>query len=99
VIFSGVNDSKTDKSIIAGKTVTGFTVEGELVLKVFEKLKSDGVTMVVDAVEKVGAYYSSPMQPFDDYSISVGCLITGANPESSRSTAETVVKAFEKLST
>jgi len=98
VIFSGINDSKSGKSIIDGETVTGFTVEGEVILHVFEKLKSDGVNFVVDAVEKVGAYYSSPMLPFDDYSISVGRLITGANPASARSAAERVVKAVEKFS-
>jgi putative intracellular protease/amidase len=98
VIFTGVNDSKTGKSIIDGKAVTGFTVEGEVVLEVFDKLKSDGVAFVVDAVEKAGAYYSSPMLPFDDYSISVGRLITGANPQSARSTAQRVVKAVEKFS-
>lgn len=98
VILPGVKDSKTGKSIIDGKTVTGFTVEGEVVLKVFEKLKSDGVSMVVDAVEKAGAYYSPPMQPFDDYSITVGRLITGANPASARSAAERALKAFDKLS-
>jgi putative intracellular protease/amidase len=97
VILSGVQDLKTGKSIIDGKSVTGFTVEGEVVLHVFDKLKSDGVAFVVDAVEKAGAHYSSPMQPFDDYSITVQRLITGANPESARSTAERVVIAFEKL--
>jgi putative intracellular protease/amidase len=97
VIFGGVNDQKTGKSVIDGKAVTGFTVEGEVVLKVFDKLKSDGVSFVVDAVERVGAYYSSPMHPFDDYSISVGRLITGANPASARSTAERILKAREKF--
>jgi D-lactate dehydratase len=98
VIFSGVTDSKTGKSIIDGKAVTGFTIEGEVVLHVFDKLKSDGVAFVVDAVKKVGAYYSPPMHPFDDYSISVGRLITGANPASARSAAERVLKAVEKFS-
>jgi hypothetical protein len=37
-----VIDSKTGKSIIDGKTVTGFTVEGEVVLKVLDKLTADG---------------------------------------------------------
>lgn len=96
VILPGVSCSATGKSVIDGKTVTGFTVEGEVVLHVFEKLKSDGVNFVVDAVEKAGAFYSSPMHPFDDYSISVGRLITGANPASARSTAERVLKAVEK---
>jgi putative intracellular protease/amidase len=98
VILSGVIDPKTAKPIIDGKSVTGFTVEGEVIMEVFDKLKSDGARFVVDVVEKAGAYYSSPMLPFDDYSITVGRLVTGANPASARSTAERVLKAFEKLS-
>jgi putative intracellular protease/amidase len=97
VILPGVIDAKTGKSIIEGKTVTGFTIEGEVVLKVWEKLKSDKVIPVVDAVTKVGANYSSPMHPFDDYSITAGRVITGANPASARSAAERVVKAFNSL--
>jgi hypothetical protein len=77
--------------------VTGFTIEGEVVLNVFEKPKSDKVIPVVDAVTKVGANYSSPMHPFDDHSITAGRVITGANPASARSTAERVVKAFDGL--
>jgi putative intracellular protease/amidase len=97
VILPGVIDAKTKKSIIEGKTVTGFTIEGEVVLNVFEKLKSDKIIPVVDAVTKAGANYSSPMHPFDDYSITAGRLITGANPASARSAAERVVKAFNSL--
>jgi len=98
VILAGVNDAKTGRPIIDGKSVTGFTVEGEVIMEVLEKLKSDGVRVVADVVEKAGAYYSSPMHPFDDYSITVGRLVTGANPASARSTAERVVKAFDRLS-
>jgi len=92
VILPGIIDSKTGKSIIEGKTVTGFTIEGEIVLNVFEKLKSDKVIPVVEAVS-----YSSPMHPFDDYSITAGRVITGANPASARSAAERAVKAFNGL--
>ena len=92
VILPGIIDSKTGKSIIEGKTVTGFTVEGEVVLKVLDKLTSDGVIPVVDAVSKAAADYSSPMHPFDDYSITAGRLITGANPASARSAAERAVR-------
>lgn len=60
--------------------MTGFTIEGEVVLEVWEKLTSDGVAPVVEAVTKTGADYSSPMHPFDDYSITAGRVITGANP-------------------
>ena len=97
VLLPGVIDPKTGKSIIEGKTVTGFTVEGEVVLKVLDKLLSDQVLPVVDAVSKVGADYSSPMQPFDDYSITGGRLITGANPASARSGAQRAAKAFDAL--
>lgn len=76
---------------------TGFTVEGEIVLKVFDKLTSDGVDLVVDAVTKAEADYSSPMHPFDDYSITAGRVITGANPASARSAAERAVTAFDEL--
>lgn len=97
VLLPGVIDATTGKSIIEGKTVTGFTVEGEVVLKVLDKLLDDGVIPVVDAVTKVAADYSSPMHPFDDYSITAGRLVTGANPASARSGAERAVKAFEAL--
>jgi putative intracellular protease/amidase len=97
VLLPGVIDSKTGKSIVHGKTVTGFTVEGEVVLKVLDKLTGDGVALVVDSVTKAAADYSSPMQPFDDYSISGGRLITGANPASARSGAQRDLKAFDAL--
>ncbi len=99
VLLPGVVDSMTGKSIIDGKTVTGFTVEGEVVLKVLDKLTSDGVALVVDAVSEAGADYSSPMQPFDDYSITGGRLVTGANPASARSAAKRALKAFDELPT
>ena len=97
VILPGVIDSKTGRSIIEGKTVTGFTIEGEIVLKVWDKLNADRVLPVVEAVNKAGADYSSPMHPFDDYSITVGRLVTGANPASAHSTAERALKAFDGL--
>ena len=97
VLLPGVVDPASGKSIIDGKTVTGFTVEGEIVLKVFDKLTSDGVDLVVDAVTKAEADYSSPMHPFDDYSITAGRVITGANPASARSAAERAVTAFDEL--
>ena len=98
VILPGVIDPNTGKSIIEEKTVTGFTIEGEIVLNVWDKLTSDKVKPVVEAVRKAGADYSSPMHPFDDYSITAGRVITGANPASARSAAERAVKAFDTLS-
>jgi putative intracellular protease/amidase len=97
VILPGVIDAATGDSIIEGKTVTGFTIEGEIVLEVWDKLRSDQVAPVVDAVSKAGADYSSPMHPFDDYSITAGRVVTGANPASACSAAERALKAFDTL--
>jgi D-lactate dehydratase len=97
VLLPGVIDSKTGKSIIEGKTVTGFSIEGELIFRILEKLKADGVLTVIEAVKKVGADYSSPMGPFDDYSITAGRVATGTNPASARSAAERAVKVFQSI--
>ena len=95
VLLPAMIDRKTGESVIAGKTVTGFTTEGEMVLNVLDRLKSDGVSMVLEAVSKVGADYSSPMSAFDDYSVTAGRIITGTNPASARSAAERCVRAFD----
>ena len=96
VLLPGVIDPKSGKSVIAGKTVTGFTTEGEMVLSVLDRLKSDGVSTVLEAVSQAGAEYSSPMSAFDDYSVTAGRIITGTNPASARSAAERTVRAFDK---
>jgi D-lactate dehydratase len=97
VILPGVIDPKTGKSIIEGKTVTGFSLEGEMIFRILDKLKADGVLTVIEAVSKVGADYSSPMGPFDDYSITAGRVTTGTNPASARSAAERAVKVFDHI--
>ena len=95
MLLPGVIDTKTGESVIAGKTVTGFTTEGEMVLNVLDRLKSDGVSTVLEAVSEVGADYTSPMSAFDDYSVTAGRIITGTNPASARSAAERTVRAFD----
>ena len=97
VLLTHVLDSKTGMPILEGRTVTGFTDEGEMVLQVIERLKADKVMTVAEAVVKFGARYSSPMQAFDDYSITDGRLITGTNPASARSAAERVLRAVSTL--
>ncbi len=57
-ILPGVIDSKTGKSIIEGKTVTGFTIEGELIFRILDKLRSDGVFPVVEAVTAIRACFT-----------------------------------------
>src|SRR5262244_991262 len=94
-ILPGIIDSKTGKSIIDGKTVTGFTIEGELIFNILDKLRQDGVVTVIDAVTAAGGYYSTSMNAFDDYSVSSGRLVTGTNPQSGRSAAERIVRLFD----
>jgi len=96
-ILPGVIDPKTGRSIIEGKTVTGFTIEGELIFRILDKLRADKVVPVVEAVTAAGAYYSSSMSAFDDYSITSGRVVTGTNPQSARSAGERVVRLFDTL--
>ncbi|HJT31312.1 MAG TPA: DJ-1/PfpI family protein [Pirellulales bacterium] len=96
-ILPGVIDQEARTSIIAGKAVTGFTTEGEIVLKVLDKIKQDKVPTIEDGAAKVGAKYLAPLHPFDDFSITDGRVATGANPASARSTAERAVKAFDTV--
>ena len=65
VLLSAIIDPKTKQSVIAGKTVTGFTTEGEMILNILDRLKSDGVSTVLESVSEAGADYSSPMSAFD----------------------------------
>jgi len=96
-IMPGIIDSKTGKSIIEGKTVTGFTIEGELIFNILDKLREDKVVPVVEAVTAVGAHYSTSMNAFDDYSVTSGRVVTGTNPQSGRSAAERIVRLFDAL--
>ena len=97
VILPGIIDSKTGKSIIHGKTITGFTIEGELIFRIMERLRADRVVPVVEAVTAAGAFYSGSVGAFDDYSITSGRVVTGTNPASSRNAAERCVKLFDNL--
>ena len=96
-ILPGIIDAKTGKSIIDGRTVTGFMIEGELIFRILDKLRADDVVPVVEAVTKAGAFYSGAMGAFDDYSITSGRVVTGTNPASARSAAERAVKVFDSL--
>ena len=81
-ILPGIIDPETGQSIVAGRTATGFTLEGEMLLGILAKLKEDKVTLVADAVIGAGGYYSSSYWAMDDYSITCGRLVTGTNPAS-----------------
>lgn len=96
-ILPGIIDPKTSKSIIEGKTVTGFTTEGEVILHVIDTIRQDKVPTIEDGAAKIGAKYVAPPHPFDNFSIVDGRVVTGANPASAHSTAEKAIKAFDSL--
>lgn len=54
-IFANLIDPATNKPLIEGKTITGFTTEGEHNLKVMEDLQSWNSEMVEDLAVRLGA--------------------------------------------
>ncbi|CAO3644806.1 unnamed protein product [Cunninghamella echinulata] len=84
-------------SIIKGKTITGFSTEGEIKFDVLSKIESDGVKTVEEAAAEVNAKYIPPSEPLAVCVQEDGRVLTGANPASATPLAEAVVKAFEKL--
>lgn len=95
LIFDNLNDPATGEPLIKGKKVTGFTDEGEVLMGLDAKLKRDKLETVREVVEKLGGDYSPPPDPWGDYSIADGKLVSGANPASARSTAVKAVAALK----
>ncbi|CAO3614639.1 unnamed protein product [Mucor fragilis] len=83
------------KSIINGKTVTGFTTEGEVQLNILDKIEGKAPT-IEEGAASVGATYVAPPTPFADFNFTDGKIVTGANPASAYSTAEAAIAAFDK---
>ena len=93
-IFDNLIDPNTGKPLIEGKTITGFTDAGETVLQVDSLMKDLGLESIEDIAKKLGAHYSAPSGPWDDYSIADGKLVTGVNPQSAASTAKKAIQAL-----
>ncbi|KAF7729121.1 hypothetical protein EC973_004889 [Apophysomyces ossiformis] len=96
-ILPGIIDRSTGRSVIEGKTVTGFTTSGEEQMGLLEKMKKDGVMTIEEAAAKVGGTYVSPAQPFDNFSKVDGRIVTGVNPASAKSTAINAIKVFDEV--
>jgi putative intracellular protease/amidase len=98
MILHGVRDRETGKPLVQGRNVTGFPDKGEDIMKLTEMLKSRKLGFVAESVRAVGAKWNEPSQPFGDFSVVDGRIITGANPASATSTARKALDVFESAS-
>lgn len=96
VIFAGLNDKKTGKNIAMGKSMTGFTDEGERIMQVDGIMKEKGVPTVEEVYKNIGVKYMAPIGPWDDFSVTDGRIVTGVNPASASSTAKRTIIALGK---
>lgn len=96
-IFPGVKDSRTGSSIIKGQRVTGFSTEADQMAGVLEKIHADGVLTTEESAVSVGGVYVAPPEPFGEFAVASGRIVTGANPFSARAAARATVEAFESL--
>ncbi|CCH62530.1 hypothetical protein TBLA_0H02460 [Henningerozyma blattae CBS 6284] len=94
VIFEGINDTKTGRYIIEGKSVTGFTDLGETILQVDGIMKEKSLESPETVLWKLGAKFLAPIGPWDDFSITDGRVVTGVNPASAVSTAIRSINAL-----
>ncbi|KAM0255924.1 hypothetical protein ACHAQJ_005325 [Trichoderma viride] len=96
-IFANIKDKATGQPIISGKTITGFTNEGEDVLKIMSELKSWGNPLVEEHAETLGATYKRPDDVWGDMHVVDGRLVTGTNPASAASTAKAALEVYNSL--
>ncbi|KAJ2892322.1 plasma membrane heat shock protein [Coemansia aciculifera] len=90
-------DRATGKSVANGRSVTGFTDGGEEQLGLMDAIKKYNLVPISEGAAKAGAVYKIPENPFDDFTITDGRLVTGTNPASAHSTAVKAVQAFDAL--
>lgn len=88
---------KTGKSIISGRSVTGFTTQGEEEEGVLDTIKSWNRPTIEAAAADAGAKYISPPGPWAAFEHTDGRLVTGANPQSAHVVSHAAVKAFDAL--
>ncbi|SCU77206.1 LAFA_0G24674g1_1 [Lachancea sp. 'fantastica'] len=93
-IFENLIDLDTEKNIIDGKAITGFTDIGEVQLSVDNLIKEKKLNTIEDTARLSGAKYLAPIGPWDDFSITDGRVVTGVNPASAHSTAIRSINAL-----
>lgn len=84
---------KDGTPLLKGKKVTAFTNEEEIEMELDKHMPF----LLETAIREKGADFSSGPK-WTDYSVRDGNLVTGQNPQSSRSTAEKMVEVLENPS-
>lgn len=78
--------------LIKGKKVAGFMDEGEEIMGLSNMLKEKKLGFVKGSVESSGAIFQAPQDPWADFAVADGKIVTGTNPASATSVAK---KALE----
>lgn len=94
-IFDNLIVPSTNKALIEGKKITGFTDIGEVQLNVDDAMKKRKLLTIREVAEKYNAQYQEPNGPWDDFTVVDGKLVTGVNPQSAYSTAKKSVEALK----
>ncbi|KAF7503394.1 hypothetical protein GJ744_003916 [Endocarpon pusillum] len=96
-IYAGIIDPTTSKSIIHGRTITGFTTQAEYDMHVMDALRKWNEPLIDEWAEKLGAKYVRSDGVWDDFHVADDRVVTGMNPQSAKATAEAAVAVFERL--
>lgn len=81
-------------SIVCGKDVTAFDRVAEDKSKLMEALKKYNLEVLDDMLNDAGANFIKSPNPFGDFVIADGRLVTGSNPASATSTAKTALRVL-----
>lgn len=94
-IFAATLTASGD-SIAKGRRITGFTHKGEVLLSVADKMAEDGVRDCQSIAQDIGATWDEPADPWADYTIADGRILTGVNPLSGKSLAQNLIRAVQQ---
>lgn len=93
VIFDGLK--KLDGEIlIKGRKLTGFTDEGESIMKVDKLMQEKGMKTVKQVANSNGGLYVQPKDPWESFVVVDGKIVTGVNPASATETATKTLAAL-----
>lgn len=89
-IFDGLKELNGDL-LVKGKKITGFTDEGEEILKVDHLMKKHHMKTVKEVADSNGAFYVQPADPWASFTVVDGRVVTGVNPASAHETTQKAI--------